>query len=312
MYSYNYNEKNKNLYINLTLEINYSFEFINNSTVMLKKIITSPCNMVFFSYTSPNKNNFDKMGLAYLRILLLYLLSAGKKVYIDKNINNLFTEHTFHSNGEKRIEININDVIKNDTLNFFQFTNENSVNDAVQAVVNVITSKNLVFNATEFLITTIGEVFSNAFNHSNEKSIYFMYDIVYKNNNFYIVINITDFGKTIIGNVQEYQEQLEETILDGKECVRWAIQSGNTTRKGSGGYGLPTLIKYVKTINGELYIFSGECFYSLINSKESISSAKGSFYGTSVSMTIPLFDCSKIITYDSKTNSVNSISLDKL
>lgn len=310
MYSYNYNEKNKFLYISLNSKINYSFEFINNSTDMLKKIINSPCSTVIFLYQDLD-NSFDKMGLAYLYILLLYIVH-NKKVLIDKNISNLFTEHTSHSKNGKLMEINISDMLKNNTANSFNFTNENSVNEAVQAIVNFIISKNLVFNATEFLFTTIGEIFSNAFNHSNEKSIYLMYDILYKNNNFYLIINITDFGKTIIGNIREYKQQSENIIFESEDCVKWAIQPGNTTRSGSGGYGLPTLISYVKAINGELYIFSGDCFYSLVDLKENISLSKGMFYGTSVSMTIPLYDCSKIITYDSKTNTVNSISLDKV
>lgn len=310
MYSYNYNEKNKFLYISLNSKINYSFEFINNSTDMLKKIINSPCSTVIFLYQDLD-NSFDKMGLAYLYILLLYIVH-NKKVLIDKNISNLFTEHTSHSKSGKLMEINISDMLKNNTANSFNFTNENSVNEAVQAIVNFIISKNLVFNATEFLFTTIGEIFSNAFNHSNEKSIYLMYDILYKNNNFYLIINITDFGKTIIGNIREYKQQSENIIFESEDCVKWAIQPGNTTRSGSGGYGLPTLISYVKAINGELYIFSGDCFYSLVDLKENISLSKGMFYGTSVSMTIPLYDCSKIITYDSKTNTVNSISLDKV
>lgn len=310
MYSYNYNEKNKFLYISLNSKINYSFEFINNSTDMLKKIINSPCSTVIFLYQDLD-NSFDKMGLAYLYILLLYIVH-NKKVLIDKNISNLFTEHTSHSKNGKLMEINISDMLKNNTANSFNFTNENSVNEAVQAIVNFIISKNLVFNATEFLFTTIGEIFSNAFNHSNEKSIYLMYDILYKNNNFYLIINITDFGKTIIGNIREYKQLSENIIFESEDCVKWAIQPGNTTRSGSGGYGLPTLISYVKAINGELYIFSGDCFYSLVDLKENISLSKGMFYGTSVSMTIPLYDCSKIITYDSKTNTVNSISLDKV
>lgn len=310
MYSYNYNEKNKFLYISLNSKINYSFEFINNSTDMLKKIINSPCSTVIFLYQDLD-NSFDKMGLAYLYILLLYIVH-NKKVLIDKNISNLFTEHTSHSKNGKLMEINISDMLKNNTANSFNFTNENSVNEAVQAIVNFIISKNLVFNATEFLFTTIGEIFSNAFNHSNEKSIYLMYDILYKNNNFYLIINITDFGKTIIGNIREYKQQSENIIFESEDCVKWAIQPGNTTRSGSGGYGLPTLISYVKAINGELYIFSGDCFYSLVDLKENISLSKGMFYGTSVSMTIPLYDCSKIITYGSKTNTVNSISLDKV
>ena len=87
---------------------------------------------------------------------------------------------------------------------------------------------------------------------------------------------------------------------------------GNTTRLGSGGYGLPTLIDYVSKIKGELLIFSGDAIYALKGTKANILNAKGDFYGTSISMKIPLFDTSQAIMYDEESNKIVSIDLDKI
>ena len=83
----------------------------------------------------------------------------------------------------------------------------------MQILVDFITDKNLILeNAKEFLVTTIGEIFSNAFNHSDRNQVFFMYDIEWNNDKFFLVINITDYGKTITGNVQEYQKSVHKNI----------------------------------------------------------------------------------------------------
>ena len=52
-------------------------------------------------------------------------------------------------------------------------------------------------------------------------------------------------------------------------ALKWAIQSGNTTKESSGGYGLPMLISYIKAVHGELSIFSGTEHYNLNSFSES-------------------------------------------
>ena len=81
---------------------------------------------------------------------------------------------------------------------------------------------------------------------------------------------------------------------------------------GSGGYGLPTLIDYVCNVAGELLIFSGDSIYALKGTVENILNSKGDFYGTSISMKIPLFDTSKAIMYDEESKRIVSIDLDKI
>lgn len=205
------------------------------------------------------------------------------------------------------------DLIEKSVQQCYCFKNEKSINQTVQILVDFIANKNLVLeNAKEFLVTTIGEIFSNAFIHSDENKVFFMYDIEFHNEAFFLVINITDYGKTIIGNVQEFHNKVYGKKLSDKESITWAMGNGHTTRSGSGGYGLPTLVNYVSKTDGELLIFSGTCIYVLKGTNENILEAKGNFIGTSATMKIPLFDISKAITYDEKKNQLISIDLDEI
>ena len=307
MFSYNKNTKESRVYINLPPEIKYNFEFLNDITGLIKIIEDSGCDAVLFSYNEKNAK-LNKMGAAYLYTLMRFF-SQRKKVYVNQWLLNLIRKKVSHKNGKKFEKIELKEIITNPTLQCYSYDSDTNVTHTVEMIVEFITEKSLVFeNVKEFLITTIGEVFSNAFYHGNENLVHFMYDIEKQKENYHLVINITDYGKTIIGNVQDY---LNES-LDHKECMKWAMQSGNTTREGSGGYGLPTLIDYVKQINGELLIFSSDCIYALKGNAENILYSKGMFSGTSFSMKIPLFDTSKIISYDEKKHEIISISLDEI
>lgn len=311
MFSYNNNTKEKALYITISSEIKYNFNFLDSITELMIKVENSGCEKIYFSCEIDNIN-FNNMGTAYLYNVLIFF-SRKKKVFIHKQLEQLFHEKVSHSDGKKFKEINVDKDKLSEIQQCYCIRDDKAVNQTVQTLVEFILKNNLVFeNAREFLITTIGEIFSNAFNHSNEKLVFFMYGIEWHNGKVYLVINITDYGKTIINNVQNYQKIQYERELDSKECIAWAMKEGNTTRIGSGGYGLSTLVDYVSKVKGELLIFSGDCMYALKGNNENILRSKGSFMGTSVSMKLPLFDTSKAISYDKENNKIISIALDQI
>lgn len=183
----------------------------------------------------------------------------------------------------------------------------------VRLVVDSITQNNLgLEDGKEFLITTIGEIFSNAVTHSDEKNVYFMHEIKRSDDSAFLIIHITDYGKTIGGNVQEYQKKIHGKSISLKESMIWAMQKGHTTRKGSGGYGLTVLVDCIKKIHGELHIFSGKCIYCLKKGTENILESEEYFNGTRIFMKIPLYDTAKSILYKQENNQVISVDLDYL
>lgn len=311
VFSYNINVKDKKLFVTITAEIKYNFHFLNDITELIHKVENSNCEKVYIACSSQNIT-FNKMGMAYLYNTLLFF-AKKKNVFISNSFMKLVHEQVSHSAGDQFEKIDLYRESMKSVQQCYCFKGDKAVNQTVQILVDFITDKNLILeNAKEFLITTIGEIFSNAFNHSDENQVFFMYDIEWHNGEFFLVINITDYGKTIISNVQEYQKSVYGKCLSGKECIEWAMKNGNTTRLGSGGYGLPTLVDYVSKVDGELLIFSGDCMYALKGTIENILKAKGTFVGTSVSMKIPLFDTSKAIMYDEGSNQIISIDLDQI
>ena len=95
-------------------------------------------------------------------------------------------------------------------------------------------------------------------------------------------------------------------------ALKWAIQSGNTTKESSGGYGLPMLISYIKAVHGELLIFSGAEHYNLKNEMETINGEEIYFPGTSIIFKVKLFEMDNVIMYDQVQNKIESISLDNI
>ena len=100
--------------------------------------------------------------------------------------------------------------------------------------------------------------------------------------------------------------------IDSESCIEWAIVKGNTTRVGSGGYGLAMLIDYIENVKGDLMIFSGDVYYMLNSEGSVIEKAAGSFLGTSVTFRVKIFEMDKIIFFDKKNEELISISLENL
>lgn len=311
MFTYNKNLREKSFFVSIPSEIKYNFTFLNNITELMKKVEQSQCSKIYFS-CSKEDIKFDKMGAAYLYNTLIFF-SRSKNVLVDNNLFQIFHNQVVHSDAAKFEKVDISKVSLSKIQQCYNISDDKLVDQTVQILVDFISDNNLVLkNAKEFLITTIGEIFTNAFGHSNERNVFFMYDIEWHDKTSYLVINITDYGKTIIHNVQSYFEEYLGKTMNSCACLKWAMALGNTTRLGSGGYGLPTLKDYVSSIKGELLIFSGDVIYTLKETEENILNSKGDFYGTSILMKIPLFDTSKAIVYDEDSNKIVSIDLDKI
>ncbi len=311
MFTYNINFGDGSFFVVIPSEVRYDFTFLNDITELMEKVEKSRCSKIYFSCSKEGKK-IDKMGAAYLYHTLIFF-SRNRNILVEKELNQLFHNQVSHSDAAEFEKIDIRKVSFSKIQQCYDIRNDKFVNQMVQTLVDFISDNNFVLeNAKEFLITTIGEIFTNAFGHSNEKNVFFMYNIELYEKTFYLVINITDYGKTIVHNVQSYHRKYHGKIMNSCDCIKWAMGMGNTTRSGSGGYGLPTLMDYVSNIKGELLIFSGDAIYELKENEEKIFNSKGIFYGTSVTMKIPLFDTSKAILYDKESNKIISIDLDKI
>lgn len=311
MFEYNHNPKTHELFVNLPLEIHFDYDFHNDITELLNRCIENKQNIDTIYVSCKETASYDKMSKGYLLNILYYLNTLVGTVKWNSALSRKITSTVERQDGEKFKKIEIFQEVQKNTQSYYVFHGDKNVQKPVDEITRLLIEKNITLDEDEireFLSTTIGEIFSNAINHSHEEEIFFMFDIHYEKGDFYLWVNVIDYGKTIITNVKNYFKQDDKSHAS---CMNWAIQSGNTTRKGSGGYGLPMLISYIKEVKGILYILSADIIYQL-EEKECIRLAKGYFYGTSITFKIKLYNENTIIKYDKENETVTSISLDSI
>lgn len=313
MFEYNYYSKDNALFITLPISISFGYEFLDSVSDMIDKILYNKKYNVEIVFFSCNQDAvYDKMCKAYL-LNVWHYMSAYKVVKLHKYLAKMIYSTITVADGAKFKEIDISEDIMDDNLTYYRFHGDKNVKKPVDEMAKILVEQNLCINSEtlkEFLSTTIGEIFSNSINHSEQDEIFFMYDIIYEKGDFYLCINIIDYGTTIVANVYNFLDK--EEYHDGKKCLEWAIQNGNTTRSGSGGYGLPTLISYIKSTGGNLFILSGNANYKLESGKELLLDSKGIFSGTSITFKVKLYDTKRQIAYDEEKETLVSIRLDDI
>ncbi len=136
------------------------------------------------------------------------------------------------------------------------------------------------------ITSNIQEIYNNAHTHGDCPFVYSCGE--YNKEKNILTFTIADIGKTIRHNVREYRSQKE---LTGKECIEWAVISGNTTRKKNipGGLGLSLIRTFLNQNKGWLQIVSSNGYW---NEDGSIRSKDCDFIfkGTIVTFGINLSD----------------------
>lgn len=308
MFEYNYNPKTHELYVDLPQTIMFDYDFHCDVTgLLLHSLGNNKISDVIISCKWDA--DYDKMSKAYLLNVFRYLLRY-RRVKWNRALQEKITSTVSIRDGAKFREIRMGDELQRSDQFSYLFQGDKNVQKPVNEITKLLVDKNITLDEDEireFLSTTIGEIFSNSINHSNQNEVFFMFDIHYEKDEFYLCVNVIDYGTTIISNVKDFLK----TEQSHEFCMNWAIQSGNTTRAGSGGYGLPTLIKYIQEMKGTLYIVSGDVFYRLENNRETIRAVKGFFYGTSITFMVKLYN-GDIMRFDKEHQQIQSISLDDI
>lgn len=257
--------------------------------------------------------NYDSMVKAYIINALTYINEqSGKKVFINQDFRQRVQKEVSAKDGRNfNKETDIEELIKNQESEYYMFEGKEEITRPVNHI-SVLLSKSMPsFNQDDlkdFLSTTIGEIFSNSYNHSNQHNVFFASFVEREEENIFLYVSIIDYGRTISSNIKTF---LCREDMSASDCIAWAIQPANTTRAGSGGYGLPTLINYLKATQGELYIFSGAaCYVLLASGSETTQEIEGgSFPGTSVAFKVRLNHNNFIIKCYGDNKKVDSISL---
>lgn len=138
---------------------------------------------------------------------------------------------------------------------------------------------------------SIYEMFVNAQIHSQTKFVYTCGQFF--PNSHSVWFSITDLG---VGFKYNINNRFDKNLTSA-QAIKWAVESGHTTKTNiSGGIGLALLKEFIANNHGKMQIVSGDGFYSFTASGEHSTSLDFEFPGT-------------IITMEFKTDDKNSYCL---
>ena len=130
---------------------------------------------------------------------------------------------------------------------------------------------------------SIFEVFQNAVTHSNSQLGVFVCGQFYPNLQR-LDLTIADAGVGIRTSVRNYLKRKVSSV----DAIRWALQEGNTTKRGAqpGGVGLKTLKEFVLRNEGKIQIASRQGFYEFHDGKDNFIKINSDIPGTVVNLEI--------------------------
>ncbi|MCL2863633.1 MAG: ATP-binding protein [Methanimicrococcus sp.] len=180
--------------------------------------------------------------------------------------------------------MDIYDYYSNPTAKLQRFQRIESKEELIPLVLGIIKDAPVTMSEglQELLVSRIGEVYNNAFEHSN--ATYIIAGKYFKANRTYC-FSVYDTGIGIAGNVQEF---LGEPMTDS-DALKWALKSLNTTKPGSvpRGLGLSLLLEFAKVNKGEVRICTGNVLFTFSKEKGSrYNTLENKFIGTLFEMDI--------------------------
>jgi hypothetical protein len=140
---------------------------------------------------------------------------------------------------------------------------------------------NISTQLREAIIGNVVEIYANAFDHSQSPIGVFSCGQHYPQEKR-LALAAIDFGVGIVSNVRSISRL---STLSTEEALRWAFQSGNSTRTGiTGGTGLTLLHSFIAQNRGTLTICTNDGKVEISDGKIEYASANRPFSGTLVNI----------------------------
>jgi len=138
------------------------------------------------------------------------------------------------------------------------------------------------------IVGKMWEIYYNAFEHAGSKIGVFSCGQHFPQKN-QLILSVIDFGQGIAANVRSYlrlDPRAEQ--ITAASCLRWAFQSGNSTRPNgiSRGLGLDILRQFIQVNNGKLEVYTNEGYALIDRNGERFENRRFSFEGTAFHITI--------------------------
>lgn len=249
---------------------------------------TRPLSMEKIALDFRQTNWFEANLSAVLGSLLNYHLEKLNTFTFENlstKVSNVLKRNHFLSNFG---DLPINDYYKT-TIQYrkFKTTEENYFKEYLD---NELLSKEEMPGMSALLRKKINEsifeIFNNAAIHGDCKNV-FTCGQYYPTNNR-LDFTIVDLGKTIKTGVNNFLKK----NLSGIECIVWAVEEGNTTKRRTipGGLGLSLIRGFLKINGGMIQIISADGYWEQrINSVDKKALPKN-FPGTIVNLEFNLID----------------------
>lgn len=267
------------------MELN-SYEFL--CFISLKTWNENNCNIIFdFSENLYFESNLCSPFGAVLE----GLRSKNNKIIfkkLNKKIEGEFIENGFYQLVNSGF-LNNNSI--ETIMDFKKFTLEDNI--SFQEYINTQLLAQSDFPILSPLLKkkinkSILEIFNNAYTHGGSEYVYTCGQ--YFTTNSKLNFTISDMGKTIRKNVNDYFKS--GNTIDGKSAIGWAVEEGNTTKKGSipGGLGLSLIRDFLKLNHGAIQIISSNGYWEEKNGIIFGQDFKNRFLGTIVNLEFNLND----------------------
>jgi hypothetical protein len=136
------------------------------------------------------------------------------------------------------------------------------------------------------IVGNMAEIYLNAFEHGQSPIGVFACGQHFPKNQE-LNLTIVDFGVGIPSNVRLFKApEFQPEQLSAASCVKWAFQSGTSTKPGGRGIGLDLLQAFVRQNRGRLEMFSHEGYILIADGKISFAERSKFFEGTLVNISL--------------------------
>ena len=216
-------DNDKLLIVNLPNRLVFNVYFLIHMDCLVKRAIEND-RIETVRVVCPEIINYDNMCKAYIINILTYINKfPNKGVYINSIFKSRIQNQVMTKEGKDfNKDSDLNELIRNQELEYYTFNGKEDTSGAINHVSSLLVNSMLSINPDklkDFLNTTIGEIFSNSCNHSDQQEVFFasFVDKSY-NGDIFLTVSIIDYGKTIVNNVKEYMG-LEP--ISPKEELHW-------------------------------------------------------------------------------------------
>lgn len=175
------------------------------------------------------------------------------------------------------------------TIPFTKFENDEAVEFAefIRDHLDLKEMPDMSDKLRQRFLQSISEIFANSASHSESDGPIYVCGQFFPNKHC-LDISLADAG---IGIRRKIAKELG-IKLNSDKAIEWALQEGNTTKKGTvpGGLGLKLLQQFIGLNKGRLQIVSDRGYWELAGAGETLTRMEHSFPGTVVNIEINTAD----------------------